>query len=68
MIQGMGFLLVEVCWCLNIDTSLELLTMTKKKVEPICIEKMVDTGSRIKHFRQTMGVMVIFCSKYGKLC
>ena len=58
MIQGMGNVLVEVCWCFNIDPYLGILILTKKKVEPICIEKIVDTGSSIKQFSQLMGVTV----------
>ena len=57
-----GIFLVEVCWCFNIDPYLELLILTKKMVEPICIEKIVDTGISIKHFRQPTRVTVIFWS------
>ena len=45
---------------MNIDLSLQLLILTKKKVEPICIENIVDTGSSIKQFSQLMGVTVFF--------
>ena len=57
--QGMGENLVEVCWCLNIESSFELLMMTTKPAEPICIEEVLGPGKSINNFRQTMVVKVM---------
>ena len=65
MMQKMEKMLVKVCWCFKIAPLLELLILTIKKAEPI-VFKRVYLVSSTTHFRQAMGVTVMFLVKMWK--
>ena len=75
MMQRVGIYLGLVCRCLETGPLLDLLIIThatNSRAERIYIEERVDPGTNIKHFRQAMGVEVIYLVEVlqflGKLC